>query len=108
MFDATWQYAKNMMTANRDRLGGVIQVQFRGETPVYREYTIRRQPKAACMSTLEAIAAALDVLEDNNVASTVRGALSFARVLTVRVGADNAAATKGDGAAAADAHPVQR
>lgn len=58
--DGTWSTAKGLLRGN-PRLAALRKVRLAPASP--SEYRIRREPRAECLSTLEAIATALGVLE---------------------------------------------
>ena len=58
--DGTWSTAKKMITEN-PKIAALPRYAIAPATP--SEYRIRREPRAECLSTIEAIAAALGVLE---------------------------------------------
>eukprot|EP00033_Pygsuia_biforma_P000440 GCRY01000524.1.p1 GENE.GCRY01000524.1~~GCRY01000524.1.p1 ORF type:complete len:225 (-),score=40.71 GCRY01000524.1:119-793(-) len=60
--DGTWEYAKNMLTANKF-FDSIQHVSLPIQTDYF--YTIRKQPQLGFVSTLEAVAAALEIIEQS-------------------------------------------
>lgn len=59
VIDGTWSHAKGMMRKS-ERLRALPQVCFNPETP--SQYKIRKQPKALCLSTVEAVHRLVQIL----------------------------------------------
>ncbi|XP_068660663.1 tRNA-uridine aminocarboxypropyltransferase A [Aristolochia californica] len=72
LFDGTWRHAKEMVTASRDFLGNfAVQVSLGFDSGVEggsifdNELILRKEPFGGCMSTIEAVARALKLIEPN-------------------------------------------
>ncbi|KAG9447936.1 hypothetical protein H6P81_014064 [Aristolochia fimbriata] len=72
VFDGTWRHAKEMVSASRDFLGNfAVQVSLGFDSAVEggsifdSELIVRKEPFGGCMSTIEAVARALRVIEQN-------------------------------------------
>lgn len=73
VFDGTWKHAKEMVNASLPFLSKFAtrvclkyDVEVDGETIFDSELVLRKEPFSGCMSTIEAVARSLRVLENNN------------------------------------------
>jgi len=73
VLDGTWDYARNMYNGNRRLFEHLRKVCLpMSDCVPVSEYGIRKQPRAGCVSTLEAVAYALALLEHNQAIVDVR------------------------------------
>lgn len=77
VFDGTWRHAKEMLGASKVFLGereavqvslGVVEEEEEGESVYESEFVLRKEPAKGCVSTMEAVARALRLLEPDEVA----------------------------------------
>ena len=74
VLDGTWEYARNIYQRNARAFAPLRHVCLDLARLPPSEYRIRRQPEAGCVCTLEAVAYALAVLEDDSAIVPVRSA----------------------------------
>ncbi|MFS8030761.1 putative DTW domain-containing protein DTWD2/YfiP [Helianthus anomalus] len=74
VFDGTWKHAKEMVAASlpfvskfATRVSLTYDIHVDGETKFSSDLTLRKEPFGGCMSTMEAVARCLRVLEPNGV-----------------------------------------
>ncbi|XP_026426023.1 DTW domain-containing protein 2-like [Papaver somniferum] len=82
VFDGTWKHAKEMVKSSLPYLSKFAtrvclkyDVEVDGETIFNSELVLRKEPFSGCMSTIEAVARSLKVLEENNNGIEIEGKL---------------------------------
>ena len=74
VLDGTWTFARNMYAKNADRFAPLRKVTLNMAGIPPSEYMIRKQPREGCLCTLEAVAHAVAILEDDPTIVDVRTA----------------------------------